>query len=102
MLPLTGGLDAEQRLHLIARAGLADYLQAHPTIGFAWLEDLAPVAVVIDLSAITFIDSVLLGWLLRLARALRESPLTLAGIAPRLRAQLAMLRLQHVFIVDAC
>ncbi len=100
LLPLTGGMDADQRLTLIARAGLSDYLTAHPTIGFAWIEDLAPVAVVIDLAAVPFIDSVVLGWLLRLSRAMPHLSLTLVGLSPRLRAQLSMLRLQHLLPHD--
>jgi len=95
-LPLTGGMDVEQRLTLIARVGLSDYLTAHPTIGFAWMEEFAPVALTIDLSAVTFLDSVVLGWLLRLSRAMPDVPMTLIGLSPRLRAQLSMLRMEHL------
>ncbi len=89
---------ADDDLTIILAADAADH-PALPGDSAADLVEASTGRVVVDASAVTEANSVLIGWLVRLAAALGPKKVTLRNLAPRLRALFVRMRLDQLILI---
>lgn len=90
-MPLIESIDQDRKMTLVAQPQFSDaFLEHEPD--FSWLSAAKPKSIAFDLTCFPFVNSVVLGWLLRLTQAAVGTPVSVRGN----RRVVTQLRLLHL------